>query len=77
MNIQGFHFFIVGLGFGKFNPATDPANFNLDVVSVKNTIGTPPGGWVAICFVPDNPGIMLYYCQTVFSQFVLDINFML
>ncbi|KAF7816171.1 laccase-3-like [Senna tora] len=55
MHIHGFHFFVVGSGFGNFNPATDPANFNLVDPPVRNTIGTPPGGWVAIRFVADNP----------------------
>ncbi|XP_061351471.1 laccase-3-like [Gastrolobium bilobum] len=56
MHIHGFHFFVVGAGFGNFNPATDPARFNLVDPPVKNTIGTPPGGWVAVRFVADNPG---------------------
>lgn len=56
MHVHGFHFFVVGSGFGNFNPATDPARFNLNDPPVRNTIGTPPGGWVAIRFKADNPG---------------------
>ncbi|TKY56532.1 Laccase-3 protein [Spatholobus suberectus] len=63
MHIHGFHFFIVGSGFGNFNPATDPARFNLVDPPVRNTIGTPPGGWVAIRFVADNPGIWFLHCH--------------
>lgn len=59
MHLHGFHFFVVGAGFGNFNPARDPANFNLVDPPVRNTIGTPPGGWVAIRFLADNPGNML------------------
>lgn len=59
MHTHGFHFFVVGSGFGNYNPATDPANFNLVDPPVRNTIGTPPGGWVAIRFVADNPGNIL------------------
>ena len=62
MHIHGFHFFVIGAGFGNFNPATDPARFNLFDPPVRNTIGTPPGGWVAIRFLADNPGNTLYYC---------------
>ncbi|KAL2333031.1 hypothetical protein Fmac_014244 [Flemingia macrophylla] len=29
MHVHGFHFFVVGSGFGNFNPATDPLKFNL------------------------------------------------
>ncbi|KAK2430419.1 laccase [Trifolium repens] len=55
MHVHGFHFFVVGSGFGNFNPRTDPARFNLVDPPVRNTIGTPPGGWVAIRFKADNP----------------------
>ncbi|KAI9091671.1 hypothetical protein K1719_028114 [Acacia pycnantha] len=63
MHIHGYHFFIVGSGFGNFNPATDPAKFNLVDPPVRNTIGTPPGGWVAIRFLADNPGIWFVHCH--------------
>ncbi|KAF7833805.1 laccase-3-like [Senna tora] len=63
MHLHGFHFFVVGAGFGNFNPATDPANFNLVDPPVRNTIGTPPGGWVAIRFLADNPGIWFMHCH--------------
>ncbi|MED6185782.1 Laccase-3 [Stylosanthes scabra] len=63
MHIHGFHFFVVGSGFGNFNPSTDPARFNLVDPPVKNTIGTPPGGWVAIRFIADNPGIWFLHCH--------------
>ncbi|KAK7372182.1 hypothetical protein VNO80_05553 [Phaseolus coccineus] len=63
MHVHGFHFFVVGSGFGNFNPATDPARFNLVDPPVRNTIGTPPGGWVAIRFVADNPGIWFLHCH--------------
>ena len=56
MHLHGYHFFVVGSGSGNFNPARDPANFNLVDPPVKNTIGTNPGGWVAIRFLADNPG---------------------
>ncbi|KOM28137.1 hypothetical protein LR48_Vigan503s001200 [Vigna angularis] len=63
MHVHGFHFFVIGSGFGNFNPATDPLKFNLVDPPVKNTIGTPPGGWVAIRFVADNPGIWFIRCH--------------
>ncbi|XP_020214302.1 laccase-3 [Cajanus cajan] len=63
MHVHGYHFFVVGSGFGNFNPATDPLKFNLVDPPVRNTIGTPPGGWVAIRFVADNPGIWFVHCH--------------
>lgn len=56
MHLHGYHFYVVGSGFGNFNPKTDPAKFNLVDPPQRNTIGTPPGGWVAIRFIADNPG---------------------
>lgn len=56
MHLHGYHFYVVGSGFGNFNPQTDPARFNLIDPPQRNTIGTPPGGWVAIRFIADNPG---------------------
>lgn len=59
MHLHGYHFSVVGSGFGNFNPQSDPARFNLVNPVARNTIGTPPGGWVAIRFVADNPGNFL------------------
>ncbi|GLT80710.1 hypothetical protein SLA2020_521350 [Shorea laevis] len=63
MHIHGYQFYVVGRGFGNFNPRSDPAKFNLVDPPERNTIGTPPGGWVAIRFVADNPGIWLVHCH--------------
>lgn len=56
MHLHGYQFSVVGMGFGNFNAARDTPKFNLVDPPVRNTIGTPPGGWVAIRFVADNPG---------------------
>lgn len=56
MHLHGYQFYVVGSGFGNFDPNRDPASFNLVDPPERNTIGTPPGGWVAIRFVADNPG---------------------
>ncbi|XP_021720968.1 laccase-3-like [Chenopodium quinoa] len=63
MHLHGYHFFVVGSGKGNFNPRTDPARFNLVDPPERNTIGTTPGGWVAIRFVADNPGVWLMHCH--------------
>ncbi|CAN6559276.1 unnamed protein product [Malus baccata var. baccata] len=62
MHLHGYHFYVIGSGFGNYNPRTDPAKFNLIDPPQRNTIGTPPGGWVAIRFKADNPGNMLISC---------------
>lgn len=56
LHLHGFNFFVVGQGFGNFNPNQDPKNFNLVDPAEMNTIGVPSGGWVAIRFLADNPG---------------------
>ncbi|PKA52467.1 Laccase-17 [Apostasia shenzhenica] len=56
LHLHGFNFFVVGQGFGNYNPARDPAKFNLADPAERNTVGVPAGGWVAIRFFADNPG---------------------
>lgn len=56
IHLHGYHFFVVGQGFGNFNPTTDTSNFNLVDPPVRNTIDVPVGGWAVIRFVADNPG---------------------
>ncbi|KAL1202049.1 Laccase-3 [Cardamine amara subsp. amara] len=63
MHLHGYQFYVVGSGFGNFDPNRDPANFNLFDPPERNTIGTPTGGWVAIRFVADNPGAWFMHCH--------------
>ncbi|XP_006349470.1 laccase-4-like [Solanum tuberosum] len=63
IHLHGFNFFAVGKGIGNFNPKTDPNNFNLIDPVERNTIGVPSGGWVAIRFRADNPGVWFMHCH--------------
>ncbi|KAK4418963.1 Laccase-4 [Sesamum alatum] len=63
VHLHGFNFFAVGRGLGNFNPKTDPNNFNLIDPVERNTIGVPSGGWVAIRFLADNPGVWFMHCH--------------
>ncbi|KAL0375308.1 UNVERIFIED_CONTAM: Laccase-4 [Sesamum radiatum] len=63
VHLHGFNFFAVGRGLGNFNPKTDPQNFNLIDPVERNTIGVPSGGWVAIRFLADNPGVWFMHCH--------------
>jgi laccase len=56
LHLHGFNFFVVGQGSGNYDPARDPARFNLVDPVERNTVGVPAGGWVAIRFRADNPG---------------------
>ncbi|XP_010264410.1 PREDICTED: laccase-17-like [Nelumbo nucifera] len=63
LHLHGFNFFVVGQGFGSFDPNKDPPNFNLVDPAERNTVGVPSGGWVAIRFLSDNPGAWFMHCH--------------
>lgn len=56
VHLHGYNFYVVGWGFGNFNPKKDPLNYNLVDPPEENTVGVHKNGWVAIRFRADNPG---------------------
>ncbi|XP_071707853.1 laccase-17-like [Rutidosis leptorrhynchoides] len=63
LHLHGFNFFVVGQGFGNYDRKTDPKKFNLVDPVERNTVGVPSGGWVAIRFLADNPGVWFMHCH--------------
>ncbi|XBI36680.1 hypothetical protein VPH35_122153 [Triticum aestivum] len=63
LHLHGFNFFVVGQGFGNYDAVNDPAKFNLVDPVERNTVGVPAGGWVAIRFLADNPGVWFMHCH--------------
>ncbi|KAL8549181.1 hypothetical protein ACS0TY_008145 [Phlomoides rotata] len=63
LHLHGYNFFVVGQGFGNFDPQKDPPNFNLVDPVERNTIGVPSGGWAALRFRADNPGVWFMHCH--------------
>ncbi|CAN4116064.1 unnamed protein product [Withania somnifera] len=63
LHLHGYNFFVVGEGFGNFDPNNDPANFNLKDPIERNTVGVPVGGWLAFRFFADNPGVWFMHCH--------------
>lgn len=63
VHLHGFNFFIVGQGFGNYNETRDSPNFNLVDPVERNTAGVPSGGWVALRFRADNPGVWFMHCH--------------
>lgn len=63
LHLHGFNFFEVGRGLGNFNPKKDPKNFNLVDPVERNTVAVPSGGWTAIRFRADNPGVWFMHCH--------------
>lgn len=62
-HLHGYNLFVVGKGFGNFDPNKDPAKFNLVDPAESNTVDVPSGGWVAIRFRADNPGVWIMHCH--------------
>ncbi|KAK0583078.1 hypothetical protein LWI29_033079 [Acer saccharum] len=61
IHLHGYSFYVIGYGTGNYNPQT--ANFNLVDPPYMNTIGVPVGGWAAIRFTADNPGVWFLHCH--------------
>ncbi|XVE93643.1 hypothetical protein REPUB_Repub01dG0211800 [Reevesia pubescens] len=62
-HLHGYNFFVVGTGIGNFDPAKDPTKYNLVDPPERNTVGVPTGGWTAIRFRADNPGVWFMHCH--------------
>ncbi|KAJ0863645.1 putative laccase [Helianthus annuus] len=63
LHLHGFNFFVVGQGFGDYDPNKDPKNFNLVDPIERNTVRVLTGGWVALRFLTDNPGVWFMHCH--------------
>ncbi|KAM7265735.1 hypothetical protein ACFE04_003418 [Oxalis oulophora] len=63
LHLHGYNFYVVGQGFGNFDSVKDPVKFNLVDPVERNTVGVPAGGWVAIRFRADNPGVWFMHCH--------------
>ncbi|PKA56159.1 Laccase-22 [Apostasia shenzhenica] len=63
VHLHGFNFFVVGQGVGNYDPKTSPEKFNLVDPTERNTFGVPSGGWAAIRFTADNPGVWFLHCH--------------
>ncbi|XVF17920.1 hypothetical protein REPUB_Repub10bG0166300 [Reevesia pubescens] len=62
-HLHGYNFFVIGTGIGNFDPVKDPAKYNLVDPIERNTVGVPTGGWTAIRFRADNPGVWFMHCH--------------
>lgn len=63
IHLHGHDFYVIGRGYGIYNPASDPKSFNLMNPPAYNTFGVPNGGWLAIQFQANNPGVWLLHCH--------------
>lgn len=70
LHLHGYNFFVVGMGSGNYNATSDPLTFNLVDPPERNTIGVPQGGWAALRFHADNPGVWFMHCHLEFHTSV-------
>ncbi|KAI8032571.1 Laccase-4 [Camellia lanceoleosa] len=63
IHLHGFNFFAIGRGVGNFDPVNDPKKFNLVDPVERNTLSVPTGGWAAIRFIANNPGVWFLHCH--------------
>lgn len=83
VHLHGYSFYVVGSGFGNFNPKEDPLRYNLVDPPEETTVGVPKNGWVAIRFRADNPGddhnftsinsFWVYSCYSHFKIVILRV----
>ncbi|KAK4268900.1 hypothetical protein QN277_022127 [Acacia crassicarpa] len=66
MHLHGHSFYVIGYGTGNYNPKT--AQFNLVDPPYLSTVGVPVGGWAAIWFIADNPGVWYMHCHIEIHQ---------
>ncbi|CAN8257390.1 unnamed protein product [Cochlearia groenlandica] len=63
MHLHGFNFYVLGYGFGNYDPIRDARKLNLVNPQMHNTVGVPPGGWVVLRFIANNPGAWMFHCH--------------
>ncbi|KAK1270572.1 Laccase-17 [Acorus gramineus] len=56
LHLHGYNLYVIGQGFGNYDPMKDPLKFNLVDPVERNTVGVPSGGWITVRFKADNPG---------------------
>uniref|UniRef100_A0A0D9XD08 L-ascorbate oxidase n=1 Tax=Leersia perrieri TaxID=77586 RepID=A0A0D9XD08_9ORYZ len=62
-HLHGHDFWVLGYGYGRFDPAVHPATYNLKDPIMKNTVAVHPFGWTALRFKADNPGVWAFHCH--------------
>jgi laccase len=63
IHLHGHDFYVIGRGYGDYDPAKDPASFNLVNPPAYNTFPVPNGGWLAFQFHANNPGVWFLHCH--------------
>ncbi|KAK7391527.1 hypothetical protein VNO78_19943 [Psophocarpus tetragonolobus] len=67
-HLDGYSFFVVGMGEGEWNPESRSSYNTFDPVT-RSTVQVYPGGWSAVYVYPDNPGIWNLRSQNLQSWY--------
>ncbi|KAA8538001.1 hypothetical protein F0562_027419 [Nyssa sinensis] len=63
MHMHGYSFYVIGSGYGNFDPENEPKGYNLIDPPEMNTVTIPKNGWATIRFVASNPGVWYWHCH--------------
>ncbi|XP_057769783.1 laccase-14-like [Salvia miltiorrhiza] len=63
IHLHGHTVYVVGTGFGNFDPTRDPENYNLVDPPLMDTFAVPRNGWAVIRFKANNPGVWYMHCH--------------
>ncbi|EAY88596.1 hypothetical protein OsI_10072 [Oryza sativa Indica Group] len=66
MHLHGYDVFVLAQGLGNFDPKRDVEKFNYHNPQLRNTVQVPRGGWAAVRFLTDNPGMWYLHCHFEF-----------
>lgn len=67
-HLHGHHFWMLGTGMGYFNASS--ATLNTVNPIYRDTVTIPQGGWAAIRFVADKPGVWPFHCHILPHAFM-------
>ena len=59
VHLHGYTFYVIGLGHGNFDNATDPKGYNLVDPPKMNIVSVPKKGWAALRFKSNNPAMSI------------------
>ncbi|CAM6106995.1 unnamed protein product [Calypogeia fissa] len=62
-HLHGQNFYVLGQGFGNFDPTRDTNGLNLYDPPLRNTVSVPTQGWAVIRIKMNNPGVWLFHCH--------------
>ncbi|KAF2006452.1 multicopper oxidase [Amniculicola lignicola CBS 123094] len=63
IHLHGHDFVVLAQGTTKYSRTESPKTFNFNNPPRRDVVMLPAGGYIAIAFKPDNPGVWLLHCH--------------